>query len=99
MGKPAKIYVCTRGKKCPKRGSEKVLEELQAEIERQGAADSVEVKGCKCLDLCKKGPVVVVLPSKVKYGRVEKSDCAEIIKTHKAGEDTVERLVITKKKK
>ncbi len=99
MGKPSKIYVCTRGKRCPKRGSEKVLEQLQAEVTRQAAESSLEVKGCKCLDLCKKGPSMVVMPGKVKYGRVQVSDCSEIIKAHAAGAEPVERLVIKKRQK
>lgn len=98
MGKPTKIYVCTKGKKCPKRGSEKVLEALETEIAQQGAENSLEVKGCKCLDLCKKGPVIVVMPGKVKYGRVQASDSAEIVKAHTSGDEPVERLVIKKKK-
>lgn len=99
MGKPKKIFVCTRGKKCPRRDSQKVLEELESEIARQDATGSLEVKGCKCLDLCKKGPSLVVMPEKVRYGRVETSDCAEIVRAHAAGETPVERLQIKKKKK
>jgi bidirectional [NiFe] hydrogenase diaphorase subunit len=97
MGKPTKIYVCTQGKKCPKRGSKKVLEQLQAEVTAQ--ASSLEVKGCGCLDLCKKGPSIVVTPDKVRYGRVEPEDAAEIIKAHSEGSGPVQRLVIEKKKK
>lgn len=97
MGKPTKIYVCTEGKKCPKRGSKKVLAQLKAEVEQQ--ASSLEVKGCGCLGTCKKGPSLVVTPDKVRYGRVKPEDGAEIVKAHSAGAGPVERLVITKKKK
>jgi len=97
MGKPTKIYVCTDGKKCPKRGSKKVLAELKAEVEKQSS--SLEVKGCGCLGTCKKGPSLIVSPDKVRYGRVKPEDSADIVKAHSAGDSTVERLVITKKKK
>ncbi|MCC7527375.1 MAG: (2Fe-2S) ferredoxin domain-containing protein [Candidatus Melainabacteria bacterium] len=97
MGKPTKIYVCIRGKKCPKRGSKKVLAELQAEVANQ--ASSLEVNGCGCLGTCKKGPSLIVTPDKVRYGRVRPQDSAEIVKAHSAGTGPVEKLVITKKKK
>jgi len=97
MGKPTKIYVCTQGKKCPKRGSKKVLEKLQAEIASQSS--SLEVKGCGCLGTCKKGPSLIVTPDKTRYGRVKPEDAAEIVKAHSSGEGPVERLVVTKKKK
>lgn len=97
MGKPTKIYVCTQGKKCPKRGSKKVLEQLQAEVANQ--ASSLEVKGCGCLGTCKKGPSLIVTPDKVRYGRVKPEDSYEIVKAHSTGTGPVEKLVITKKKK
>lgn len=97
MGKPTKIYVCTQGKKCPKRGSKKVLAELQAEVVNQ--ASSLEVKGCGCLGMCKKGPSLIVTPDKVRYGRVEPEDSYEIVKAHSTGTGPVEKLVVTKKKK
>lgn len=97
MGKPTKIYVCTQGKKCPKRGSKKVLEKLQAEVADQ--ASSLEIKGCGCLGTCKKGPSLIVTPEKTRYGRVKPEDAAEIVKAHSSGTSPVERLVVTKKKK
>lgn len=97
MGKPTKIYVCTQGKKCPKRGSKKVLEKLQAEVADQ--ASSLEIKGCGCLGTCKKGPSLIVTPEKTRYGRVKAEDAAEIVKAHSSGTSPVERLVVTKKKK
>lgn len=97
MGKPTKIYVCTQGKKCPKRGSKKVLAQLEAEIAAQES--SVEAKGCGCLGTCKKGPSLIVSPDKVRYGSVKPEDAAELVKTHSSGTGPVQRLVITKKKK
>lgn len=97
MGKPTKIYVCTQGKKCPKRGSKKVLKQLQDEVANQ--ASSLEVKGCGCLGMCKKGPSLIVTPDKVRYGRVKPEDSYEIVKAHSTGTGPVEKLVVTKKKK
>ncbi len=98
MSARLKVFVCTRGKKCPKRDSEDVLEAFECAAEKDGLGDTVSIKGAKCLDLCKKGPAVVVMPDKVRYGRVQPSDAAEILKAHCQGGKPVERLVIKKKK-
>lgn len=94
-GKKTKIYVCTEGKKCPKKGSEKVAKALHRAVEEQGA--DIVVKECKCLDLCKKGPAVVVVPDKAKYGRVTPEDAAEIVAAAKSGSGPVKRLEVKKK--
>ncbi len=98
MSKSTKIIVCVRGKKCPKRGSEDVCEAIEKEVESQGVSDQVTVKQAGCLDLCKKGPSIVVMPDKIKYGRVKKSDAAELVKASANGQ-TVDRLRVKKKKK
>jgi len=99
MSDKVKVFVCTRGKKCPKRDSDDVLEAFECVAKREGLEDSVSIKGCKCLDLCKKGPAVVVMPDKVRYGHVQPSDAAEILKAHAKGGKPVERLVVKKKKR
>ncbi|MBS2008262.1 MAG: (2Fe-2S) ferredoxin domain-containing protein [Cyanobacteria bacterium SZAS TMP-1] len=90
MSKKIKIYVCTEGKKCPKRGGKDVARALHKAAE--GTGDQLVVKECKCLDLCKKGPAVIVMPDKVRYGRVTEADAAEIVSTHLAGGEPIKRL-------
>ncbi len=96
--KSSKIIVCVRGKKCPKRGSKDVCAAIEEEVKNRGLSDSVTVKQSGCLDLCKKGPSVVVMPGKTKYGRVQKSDAAELVKACANGQ-SVDRLRLKKKKK
>jgi NADH-quinone oxidoreductase subunit F/NADP-reducing hydrogenase subunit HndC len=96
--KKIKFFVCVDGKKCPKRGSEEVLEALQREIETQGLEDSASAKGCKCLKLCKKGPAVFVSGDKTSYGRVTKKDVGEIVTAHVKDDTTVKRLKVKRKK-
>jgi (2Fe-2S) ferredoxin len=93
-----KIYVCTRGKKCPKRGGEEVAAALTKAREALSEADQdkLSIKECKCLDLCKKGPAVMVMPDKIRYGRVEEADAREIVEAAVRGEEPVKRLVIKK---
>ncbi len=96
MSDKIKIFVCTKGKKCPKKGSEAVLAAFDSAISTLGCSDTVTTKGCKCMDLCKKGPVVVVMPDKVKYGRVSEADATEIVTGLVSGAKPVERLRLKK---
>ena len=45
-----------------------------------------------CLDQCEHGPVVVVYPEAVWYGKVHSRDVEEIVQEHLAGGRPVERL-------
>lgn len=94
-----RIFVCTQGKKCPKKGGKEVCSAFETAASKQGVEDTVTVKGTKCLDLCKGAPGVVVMPEKVKYGRVDADDAAEILASHVKGQGAVERLLFSKKKK
>lgn len=68
-----KILVCTRGKKCSKRGSKGIFEIIA------GAAESeTKVVPSKCLGMCKRGPAVVVMPGKLKFRKVSESDALSI---------------------
>jgi len=96
MSKKIKIFVCTEGKKCPKRGGKEVARALHKAAEGHDS-DQLIIKECKCLDLCKKGPAVVVMPDKVKYGRVTAADAQEIVSTHIAGGEPITRLQTKKK--
>ena len=97
MSDKIKIYVCTKGKKCPKKGSDDVCTAFESAVSELGVGDTVSVKGSKCLDLCKKGPVVVTMPDKISYGRVSEADAKEIVSNLVAGGKPVERLRIKKK--
>lgn len=96
MAKPRKLLVCTKGKKCPDRGSKDVLRELRKQAEELGIDIEVEKSGC--LKLCKFGPAVCGLPEDTEYVGVTKSDCRELVQAHASG-DRVERLVRKRKDK
>lgn len=97
MSDKIKIYVCTKGKKCPKKGSDAVCTAFESAVSELGCDGSVSIKGSKCLDLCKKGPAVVTMPDKVSYGRVTAADAKEIVANLVAGGKPIERLRIKKK--
>lgn len=93
------FLVCVKGPKCAKRGSRKLLKQLQRLIEEAGAESQFSVTQTKCLDLCGKGPAVVVMPDRLSYGKVKPKDCKKIIDTHAAGKKRVKRLALKKKAK
>ena len=95
MAEKLKIFVCTKGKKCTKKGADDVCRAFEQAIAELGA-DNITVKETKCLDLCKKGPVAMVMPDKVRYGRLDEDDARKIVRAHMQGE-TVEKLTIKKK--
>ncbi|MBP6747653.1 (2Fe-2S) ferredoxin domain-containing protein [bacterium] len=97
MSDKIKIYVCTKGKKCPKKGSDDVCTAFESVVSELGCSDTVLIKGSKCLDLCKKGPAVVTMPDKISYGRVTAADAKEIVANLVAGGKPIERLRLKKK--
>jgi (2Fe-2S) ferredoxin len=71
----ATISVC-QGKACRKRGSDRVMAALEHST---GDVANVELKGCKCLGQCKRGPAVKVeMPTgqKVVYVNVNGAEVA-----------------------
>lgn len=93
----SKIFVCTAGKKCPKRGSREVAEALNRAVQELDKTGSLVIKECKCLDLCKQGPAVVVMPHKHKYGGVSQADARAIVVAELSGAEPIKRLLIKKK--
>ncbi len=92
------ILVCTRGKKCCKRGSKEVYDALKEEAEKDG--NRTEVKKSGCQKLCKTGPTVVVPADNASYGGVKAADSAEIVSTHANNDGKrVDRLNVQNRKK
>jgi (2Fe-2S) ferredoxin len=96
MAKQRKLVVCTKGKKCPKRGSKDILRELRKQADDLGV--DIRVESSDCLKMCKFGPSVLALPDDVPYGGVEEKHCAKLVQSHADGE-VVEHLVVKRKGK
>lgn len=77
---------------CGARGGEAVRAALKAELKRRGLGGSARANSAGCLDACAEGPVVVVYPEGVWYGRVRPEDVAEIVESHLVRGQPVERL-------
>jgi (2Fe-2S) ferredoxin len=76
---------------CRERGSEEVLKAFKEEVRARGVRHVVEFDGATCMDTCAWGPVVVVYPENVWYGKVTPADVPAILDAIAAG-TVVERL-------
>lgn len=79
---------------CTARGSAEVASALKRKLYARGFKRIVRANKCQCLDQCAQGPVVVVYPEGVWYGKVTPDDVDEIIEQHIVRGKVVSRLVI-----
>jgi (2Fe-2S) ferredoxin len=77
---------------CTSDGKSELLPQLQQFAKAAGLAGRIRVNKAGCLDQCEHGPVVVVYPEAVWYGKVTPEDAEEIIAEHLVGGRPVERL-------
>jgi (2Fe-2S) ferredoxin/predicted O-methyltransferase YrrM len=92
------VFVCDQQKPegapcCSARGSRQVVDALRAEVAAQQLADQVQITACGSLGLCERGPNMVVYPEGVWYSGVCAEDVPEIVRSHFANGQPVERLV------
>ncbi len=73
-----KIVIC-QGSACLKRGSQRLSEVLQAQLEQENLDQQVEITTTGCLKNCKQGVNLIVMPEKAKYCQVQTQQLATII--------------------
>ena len=88
----AHVLVCG-GTGCTSSGSQKILEKLNRELDKQGLTKEVAVVQTGCHGLCALGPIMVVYPEAVFYSMVKEEDIAEIVEEHLLKGRVVKRLV------
>ena len=88
----AQVLICG-GTGCTSSGSQKIITEFEAQIEKNALTDEVKVVRTGCFGLCALGPVVIVYPDGTFYSRVEEADVKEIVEEHLLKGRVVERLV------
>ncbi|MDB9496319.1 (2Fe-2S) ferredoxin domain-containing protein [Spirulina major CS-329] len=77
----AKILICQKSS-CRKRGADKVCAQLAAELSDRNLSDTVTIKSTGCLNQCKQGPHVILLPERAKYSRVRPNDIPTLVEQH-----------------
>ena len=70
------VFVCTTGEWCPAIDGDGigVHGALKAAVKARGLSGRIRVNHAGCLDQCEHGPVVVIYPRAVWYGRVKAED-------------------------
>ena len=85
------VLVCG-GTGCTSSGSAKIIETLQAELDKHGLKDEVAVVQTGCHGLCALGPIMVVYPGATFYTLIQAEDIPEIVSEHLVKGRVVERL-------
>lgn len=86
------VLVCG-GTGCTSSGSPKIIDALQAEINKNGLKDEVCVVQTGCHGLCALGPIMIVYPEATFYSMVTPEDVPEIVSEHLLKGRIVTRLV------
>jgi len=102
MEKPKKhIFVCSSSRMtgqmkgvCIQQESASIINLFIEEVQERGLDGNVMVTNTGCLQICDKGPIVIVYPDNVWYGKVSPDDVEEIMDSHIEGGEVVKRLEI-----
>ena len=86
------ITICA-GTGCLTYGSQKLVDNFRAEIEKQNLKGKVEVRASGCHGFCERGPLVVINPQNIFYQRVGLDDAEEIIKETVLNGQIIDRLL------
>ncbi len=76
-----KILICQKST-CRKRGAGQVCHEVETALAAHGLTDTVQVKLTGCMDKCKAGPNLVVMPHKQRYTKVKPEQVPGLIAQH-----------------
>ena len=84
--------VACEGTSCRDRGSRDVVRALRSKIAERGLLDDVRVTTATCLDLCARGPNLVVYPDGVWYSGLSPARVTRVVDEHLAEGKPVEDL-------
>lgn len=94
------IFFCTNQREngescCADHGAQQAFERCKSQAKSLGllGPGKVRVNRAGCLDRCAGGPVAVVYPEGVWYTFVDQTDIDEIVASHLAKGEVVERLL------
>lgn len=95
------IFVCGNARaedhprgSCDSSGRQELRDALKKAIRKAGFLAHVRVNQAGCLDQCEHGPVLVIYPHGIWYGRVTVEDVPRIVEKTLVGGETLSDLVI-----
>jgi NADH-quinone oxidoreductase subunit F len=86
------ITLCS-GSACHATGSADVSASLEAELEKQGLTDKVDIRRTGCHGFCERGPIIVIYPEEICYFQIQPEDVPEIISETIMGKKIIDRLL------
>jgi NADP-reducing hydrogenase subunit HndC len=86
------VLVCG-GTGCTSSGSQKIIDRLQLEIDKNGLSSEVQVVKTGCFGLCALGPIMIIYPEGTFYSMIKEEDIPEIVSEHLLKGRIVSRLV------
>ncbi len=86
------LLVCG-GTGCRASQSEKIVENLRAELKAKGLENEAQVVTTGCFGFCEQGPIVKITPDNTFYVGVKPEDAAELIAEHVLKGRKVQRLL------
>ncbi|MCX7748722.1 MAG: NADH-quinone oxidoreductase subunit NuoF [Clostridia bacterium] len=88
----AHVLVCG-GTGCTSSNSEKIMTELETQLNKSSLQNEVKVVKTGCFGLCAEGPILVVYPEGAMYTMVKVEDVKEIVEEHLLKGRLVKRLL------
>jgi (2Fe-2S) ferredoxin len=95
------IFICTNQRPdgaprpcCGEGHGIALVTEFKREIKNKNLNAEIRAQRTGCFDLCESGPMVVVYPEGVFYGKVQLEDVKEIVDSHIEGGLPVKRLML-----
>ena len=88
------ITLCS-GSACLATGSGEVASSLEAELEKQGLNDQVEIRKTGCHGYCERGPITIIHPEDISYFQIQPKDVPEIISETIKEKKVIDRLLYT----
>ena len=76
------VFVCTSGKTCSWQGGPEVHQAMKRAAHDAGLRGTVRINQAGCMNQCGHGPMVVVYPQDVWYGKVDEEGGARIVREH-----------------
>lgn len=97
------LFICTNQRAadarmcCGEANGLALVAAFKKAIKDAGLSVEVRAQRAGCMDLCERGPMVVVYPEGVFYGKVQLSDVSVIVEEHLQHNRIVERLRVLSK--
>lgn len=79
---------------CHSKGSVSLVEKFMEEIDDRDLSSKVMISNTGCFGICDKGPIAVIYPEGVWYGKITPEDVTRIAEEHLEGDRVVQDLLI-----